>query len=139
MKLLERLTSYKNAAVFKVLTILSQIAIVVLAVVLVINMTTRQYASNQVESIRLEFLDQIQAERKVNAEKFRLLKDELVSYQNTREARAQLFAQRVDNEQLEREKAVERLNKRVDNLNTKMNYWNGKVKRIELEEKLKKQ
>lgn len=139
MKLLERLTSYKNAAVFKVLTILSQIAIVVLAVVLVINMTTRQYASNQVESIRLEFLDQIQAERKVNAEKFRLLKDELVSYQNTREARAQLFAQRVDNEQLEREKAVERLNRRVDNLNTKMNYWNGKVKRIELEEKLKKQ
>lgn len=139
MKILERLTSYKNAAVFKVLTILSQIAIVVLAVVLVINMTTRQYASNQVESIRLEFLDQIQAERKVNAEKFRLLKDELVSYQNTREARAQLFAQRVDNEQLEREKAVERLNRRVDNLNTKMNYWNGKVKRIELEEKLKKQ
>lgn len=139
MKFLERLTSYKNAAVFKVLTILSQIAIVVLAVVLVINMTTRQYASNQVESIRLEFLDQIQAERKVNAEKFRLLKDELVSYQNTREARAQLFAQRVDNEQLEREKAVERLNRRVDNLNTKINYWNGKVKRIELEEKLKKQ
>lgn len=33
----------------------------------------------------------------------------------------------------------ERLGKRVDNLNTKLNYWTGKVKKAEIEEKLKNQ
>lgn len=33
----------------------------------------------------------------------------------------------------------ERLGKRVDNLNTKLNYWTGKIKKSEIEDKLKNQ
>ncbi len=33
----------------------------------------------------------------------------------------------------------ERLDRRIDNLNTKQNYWTGKVKKAEIEDKLKNQ
>lgn len=33
----------------------------------------------------------------------------------------------------------ERVDRRIDNLNTKQNYWTGKVKKVEIEDKLKNQ
>lgn len=127
------------ADTMKVLSVISQVTVVILAIFLIVNMTTRQYASSQVEMMRGELLEMMQQDRKETSERFRLLKDELVTYQSTREGRAKLFADRMEQYKQERELAVERLNRRIDNLNTKLNYWTGKVKKSEIEGKLKNQ
>lgn len=133
------LSSSKCDSLLRFLSLLAQIAIILLAVVLVVNMTARQYAHNQVETVRVELLELIQQDKKDADERFRLLKDELVTYQSTREGRAQLFADRIEQHKQERETAIDRLNRRIDNLNSKVNYWTGKVKQSEIEEKLRNQ
>lgn len=139
MKWFSKLSEDKYTVYIRWFSLFTQVAILVLAIVLVVNITTKQYNSAQVDTVRLEILEQLQKDRKETDERITFLKDEILSYQSTREGRAQLFAQRVDDNKRHSDIAFDRLNKRVDNLNTKLNYWTGKVKKAEIEEKLKNQ
>lgn len=58
------LSSSKYNSLLKFLSLLAQIAIILLAVVLVVNMTARQYAHNQVETVKAELLELIQQDKK---------------------------------------------------------------------------
>lgn len=139
MQWFSKLSEDKYAVYIRWVSLITQIVILILAIVLVVNITTKQYNFAQVETVRLEILEQLSENKKITDERINFLKDEILSYQATREGRAQLFAKRVDDNKKDSDIAFDRLNKRVDNLNSKMNYWTGKVKKAEIEEKLKNQ
>lgn len=137
MSWFSKLSEDKYKTYIRWVSLLSQLTILLLAIVLVINITTRQYHSAQVDSIRVELIEMIESEKRLHNESLRMLKDELVSYQATREGRAKLFADKLEQYKNERLVQIERLDRRLNNLNSKVNYWTKKIKDEELQKKLK--
>lgn len=139
MNLIEKLSEEKYSVWIRWLSLISQVVILILALTLLTNIATRQYNYAQMETVRVEIFDQMYKDSKEFDEKLKLLKEELTAYQNTREGRAKFFGEKVVELEHKIDQNHERINRRVDNLNTKQNYWTGKVKKAEIEAKLKKQ
>ncbi len=139
MNLIKKLSEEKYRVWIRWLSLVSQVVILILALTLLTNIATRQYNYAQMETVRVEIFDQMYKDRKEFDEKLKLLKEELSSYQTTREGRAKFFGEKVVELEHKIDQNHERINRRVDNLNSKVYYWTGKVKKEEIKEKLKKQ
>lgn len=136
MNLIKKLSEEKYRVWIRWASLASQIVILVLALVLVTNIATRQYNSAQMDTIRVEMQEQMYKDRKEFNEKLKLLKDELSSYQSTRESRAKFFVEKLNSLEDQVKLNNERVNKRINNLNSKVYYWSGKVKKNEILDKL---
>jgi len=80
----------------KVLKGLSHAIIIVLALVLIITITTKQSANTALEDFQRQVQDRFDVEKKNYEGKIKVVEDNLNRYQQLREARAQLYAQRLD-------------------------------------------
>jgi len=80
----------------KVLKGLSHAIIIVLALVLIITITTKQSANTALEDFQRQVQDRFDVEKKNYEGKIKIVEDNLNRYQQLREARAQLYAQRLD-------------------------------------------
>lgn len=118
------------------LSVGSQASILILATVLIFVLTTKQHKDDQVEALRIDTLSQLEKDKKELTEKIAFLKEELVSYQSTREAENRLLSSQLEDEKEQRKSATERLNRRIDNLNSKLYYWTGKVKDQDVQGKI---
>lgn len=136
MNLIKKLSEEKYRVWIRWVSLASQIVVLVLALVLVTNIATRQYNSAQIDTIRVEIQEQMYKDRKELDEKLKLLKDELSSYQSTRESRAKFFVEKLNSLEDQVKLNNERVNKRINNLNSKVYYWSGKVKKNETLNKL---
>lgn len=136
MNLIKKLSEEKYRVWIRWVSLASQIVVLILALVLVTNIATRQYNSAQMDTIRVEMQEQMYKDRKELDEKLKLLKDELSSYQSTRESRAKFFVEKLNSLEDQVKLNNERVNKRINNLNSKVYYWSGKVKKNEILNKL---
>ncbi len=136
MNLIKKLSEEKYRVWIRWVSLASQIVVLILALVLVTNIATRQYNSAQMDTIRVEMQEQMYKDRKELDEKLKLLKDELSSYQSTRESRAKFFVEKLNSLEDQVKLNNERVNKRINNLNSKVYYWSGKVKKNEILDKL---
>lgn len=136
MNLIKKLSEEKYRVWIRWVSLVSQIVVLILALVLVTNIATRQYNSAQMDTIRVEMQEQMYKDRKELDEKLKLLKDELSSYQSTRESRAKFFVEKLNSLEDQVKLNNERVNKRINNLNSKVYYWSGKVKKNEILNKL---
>lgn len=80
----------------KVLSITSQISVLVLASVLVAELIGKQANTASLGALRSELFEELTKDRDNYNDRFLRLKDELVTYQNTREKRATLFGERLE-------------------------------------------
>ncbi len=136
MNLIKKLSEEKYRVWIRWVSLASQIIVLILALVLVTNIATRQYNSAQMDTIRVEMQEQMYKDRKELDEKLKLLKDELSSYQSTRESRAKFFVEKLNSLEDQVKLNNERVNRRINNLNSKVYYWSGKVKKNEILNKL---
>lgn len=139
MSVLDKLSEDKYRVWIRWLSLISQITILILALVLMTNIATRQYNYAQMETIKVQMLDEMYKNKKDSDEKLSLLKEELSSYQTTREGRAKFFAEKVSELEQQVVKDKESFDRRINNLNSKFNYWAGKIKKSEIQDKLKNQ
>ena len=80
----------------KLLSICSQISVLVLAAVLVAELIGKQANTASLGALRSELFEELKKDRDNYNDRFLRLKDELVTYQNTREKRATVFGERLE-------------------------------------------
>lgn len=80
----------------KVLNAFSQATIIVLALVLIITITTKQSSNAALEDFQRQVNETLQTDRNKSDLKLRTLEDNLNRYQQLRETRAQIFGKRLD-------------------------------------------
>jgi len=80
----------------KVLNAFSQATIIVLALVLIITITTKQSSNAALEDFQRQVNETLQTDKNKSDLKLRTLEDNLNRYQQLRETRAQIFGKRLD-------------------------------------------
>lgn len=80
----------------KVLNGFSQAAIITLAFVLIITITNKHTSNIALEDFQRQMTEALQADKKYYDNRIKTVEDNLNTYQQTREARAQLYGKRLD-------------------------------------------
>lgn len=80
----------------KVLNGFSQAVIIVLALILIITITTKHSSNAALEDFQKQVQERFDSEKKSYDAKIKIVEDNLNRYQQLRETRAQLYAKRLD-------------------------------------------
>ena len=80
----------------RILKVVFHISITALALILIVSMATRQINTLSFDNLESRLNDKIIQNKKDSDEKVRIVQNNLDTYQATREARAQLYAKRLD-------------------------------------------
>lgn len=81
---------------YKILSVVAQISILILAIVLIVSIATRQASLAPVEALEKRVNVKLDSQQSYLNEKIKTVQDNLDRYQQIREARAQLFGERLD-------------------------------------------